>query len=251
MHDRIYRSWCCFWGLWPLGLLARWALSTGYLSVKKSALLQVTHIFKLMFRTIKTSGSRSQPFTDLCWETGVQRNQHSTLKVIQLVCAGYPRWCLLSAPVAKCNIPLVSIMGWDGKAMKILNNPVIPLRAGASKQIGGIFQLFTNGKCSLHIRSFQQKGLVLPFFIIIIYFIIFTRKPEMTLLISAQNRMIPALPLSEPFSLVCGLYVGSITADCHEGTAPIPFTTLIHQSLDFLIVLWSLYCSWVLQKENE
>lgn len=68
---------------------------------------------------------------------------------MQIVCAGHPWLCLLSAPVAKCNIPLVSIMGLDGKAMKILNNLVIPLRAEASKQISEIFQLFINGKCSL------------------------------------------------------------------------------------------------------
>lgn len=102
-------------------------------------------------------------------------------------------------------------MGWDGKAVKILNNLIIPLKAGASKQISGIFQLFANGKCSLHISSFQRRCLILPFFL---KKTIFIRKPEMTLLVSAWIQMIPALPLSEPFS-VHGQHHSSLSwSDC-------------------------------------
>jgi len=70
-------------------------------------------------------------------------------------------------------------MRWEGK--KILNNLVIPLRAEASKQISGIFQLFINGKCSPH-QQFPTEGFAFAF---LFFLIIFTRKPEMTLLISA------------------------------------------------------------------
>lgn len=82
--------------------------------------------------------------------------------------------------------------------MKILNILVIPLRAGASKQVSEILQLFINGKCSLHISGFQQKGLLLLFYF---FLNIFSRKPEMALLLSAWIQMIPVPPLNEPFSV--------------------------------------------------
>lgn len=66
------------------------------------------------------------------------------------------------ASAAKCNIPSLSMMGCEGKEMKML---IVLFRDGASKQLSGVFQVLVNGKCSLHISRFQQKGLILLCFI--------------------------------------------------------------------------------------
>lgn len=42
---------------------------------------------------------------------------------------------------------------------------IVLFRDGASKQLSGVFQVLVNGKCSLHISCFQQKGLILLCFI--------------------------------------------------------------------------------------